>query len=117
MLANTISLVLSSGTYVLVRISEQNGQSEYRFSDATHRYQLFLRQKTQIEAGRAYDRHEMDLLETVWATPTVAEYKRQVYMVFRNLPSDPTIVLPDGLADLANASTNAILTSLVAGEV
>jgi hypothetical protein len=115
MLANTLSI----GGVTLTRINDSEPySSEYRFGDATHELRFKVRHtKVNPTAGRpGADRHNFELVETVYAAGDVAEYQRKVYVVMENIPQDTSVANADALADLMIASTNAFLVQMVGWE-
>lgn len=114
MLGNTLVLPLSTGNVTLIKINQDNYSSVYRFNDATHEYRVTIRHsRVAAKAGRAaHDRHNVELVETIYATDTVPEDYRKFYFVDESAPSDTSVVNADGLADLMIASSNAFLVSL-----
>lgn len=118
MLGNTIVLPLSSGNITCVKINQDQYSSEYLFRDATHQFRCRIRHtKTAATTERpSYDRHNFEVVQTIFAAGAVAEYERKFYFVHEHLPSDTSVVLADGVADLAIATSDAFLVSLLAWE-
>jgi hypothetical protein len=118
MLGNTLVLPQSGGNITLLKINQDSYSSEYLFRDATAQYRARIRHtKTAAKNGRpAYDRHNFEVVQTVFASGTVAEYERKFYFVIEHLPSDTSVLLADAVSDLSIASTNAFLVSLLAWE-
>lgn len=118
MLANTLVLPLSSGNVTMVKINQDMYSSEYLFRDATSQYRARIRHtKTTAKNGRpAYDRHNFEVVQTVFASGEVAEYERKFYFVIEHLPSDTSVVLTDGVADLCIATANAFPIALLGWE-
>lgn len=113
MFADTTVLALSTGNVTLTKINQDNFGSVFRFNDATHEYKLTIRHSKANRGGVAYDRHNAELIETIYATSTVPEYKRTMYFVIEQLPSDPSIVNADGIADWLIVTSNANLNKLM----
>lgn len=118
MLGNTLVLPLSSGDVTLVKVNQDNYSSEYLFRNATSQYRARIRHTvTAAKNGRpAYDRHNFEVVQTIFASGEVAEYERKFYFVIEQLPSDTSVVLGDGVADLSIATANAFLNSLIGWE-
>jgi hypothetical protein len=118
MLGNTLVLPLSSGNITLVKINQDGYSSEYLFRDADHQFTARVRHtKTTKTATRAsYDRHNFEVVETIFADGDVAEYERKFYFVLEQLPQDPSVVNADGVADLCIATSNAFLVALLGWE-
>lgn len=115
MLANTLSI----GGVTLTRINDSEPySSEYRFGDSSHELRFKVRHNnTNATALRpSYDRHNFELVETVYAAGAVPEFQRKVYVVIENKPEDTSVANADALADLMIASTDAFLNSMIAWE-
>lgn len=115
MLGNTLVLPLSTGNVTCIKVNQDNYSSEYLFKDATHQVRCRIRHtKTNPTSSRpAYDRHNFEVVETIFAAGAVAEYERKFYFVLEQLPGDVSVVNADGVADLMIASTDAFLVSLM----
>lgn len=118
MLGNTLVLPQAGGNITLVKINQDSYSSEYLFRDATSQYRARIRHtKTAAKGGKpAYDRHNFEVVQTIFASGEVAEYERKFYFVIEHLPSDTSVALSDAVADLAIATTNAFLVSLLGWE-
>lgn len=114
MLGNTLVLPQVGGDITLVKINQDGYSSEYLFRDSTSQYRAKIRHtKTNASNGKpSYDRHNFEVVQTVFAAGDVAEFERKFYFVQEHLPQDTSIVLGDAVADLAIASSNAFLVSL-----
>jgi hypothetical protein len=115
MFANTLVLPLSTGNVTLVKINQDSYSSVYRFNDATNEYRVTIRHsKTGGKSGAvAYDRHNVEVIRTIYATSTVPEYYQKFYFVVEQLPSDTSVVLADGVADWSIVTSNTNLISLL----
>lgn len=118
MLGDTLVLPQAGGNITLNLINQDSYSSEYLFRDATSQYRAKVRHTTTAaKNGRpAYDRHNFEVVQTVFAAGEVAEYERKFYFVAEHLPSDTSVALADAVADLAIANTNAFLNSLYGWE-
>lgn len=117
MFADTIVIPFSSGNITVTKINQDNFGSTYRFNDATHEVKLSIRHsRTTAKNGKpSYDRHNFELVETVYATSTVPEFYRKSYGVIEQLPGDVATgctVNTNALANWLIASTNAALVKL-----
>jgi hypothetical protein len=61
----------------------------------------------------AVDRHNVEVLETVYATTTVPEFFRKYYVVIENKPGDLHVKHVNALNDLMIASTDAFTWDLL----
>lgn len=116
MFGNTLTLsVAAANDTVAIRINGGNEySSEYLCKAALHEVRIKIRHsKTKATADRpSYDRHNFEVVKTVWATATVPQYIKKMYFVFELLPSDDDLTLIDAIADWMIASTGGNLTSL-----
>ena len=113
MFADTIVVPCSTGNVTVTKINQDSFGSVFRYNDATHEMKLTIRHSKTTKNGVAYDRHNVELLETIYATSTVPEYTRTMYFVIQQLPSDSGYVNADAIADWMIASTNAALVKLM----
>lgn len=111
-IGSSIVLPLSTGNVTLAKINQDNYASEFFFKDATHQYQLRIRHSESRQDGVSYDRHNVELVETIFAAGAVPEHRRKVYFVIEQLPNDVSVVNADGLFDYGIAASNAFLTDL-----
>lgn len=118
MLGDTITLPLSSGNVVVNKINQGDYSSEYVHLAPTEEYRVRVRHtKTGKSATRAsYDRHAFDVTHTIYADGDVPESHIKFYFVIECLPGEASIVLADGVCDLAIASSGAVLTKLLGWE-
>lgn len=114
MLGNTLVLPVSGGDVTNVKINQDQYSSEYMFRDTTSQYRCKIRHtRTKAAGGKpAYDRHNFEVVQTVFAAGDVAEFERKFYFVWEHLPQDTSVLLGDAVADLVIASSNAFLVSL-----
>lgn len=118
MLGNTLVLPQIDGDITLVKINQDSYSSEYLFRDATSQYRARIRHtKTAARNGRpAYDRHNFEVVQTIFASGEVAEYERKFYFVIEHLPNDTSVALADAVSDLSIATSDAFLKSLLGWE-
>jgi hypothetical protein len=115
MFGNTLTLPQAGGDKVLIKIKEQDYTSEYLLRSATDEYRARIRHtKSAPSAQRPYeaDRHNFEVVQTVFAAGEVPQYERKFYFVLETKPGDTATALADAAADLMIASTNAFLVSL-----
>lgn len=62
------------------------------------------------------DRHNIEIVETTFATSTVPEFTRKDYVVMERKPGDLSIVTIDNLADWLIAGANANLIKVMGWE-
>lgn len=118
MLGNTLVLTVNGVAVTLVKINQDNYSSEYMFKNATSQYVARIRHnRTKATNLRpSYDRHNFEVVQTIFATAEVAQYERKFYFVSEQLASDTDKELANAVCDLAIASSDAFLVSLLAWE-
>nr|URG16505.1 MAG: coat protein [Leviviridae sp.] len=116
MLANTITLPVTGGDVVLTKKNESGGTSEYGLITSTLIWTLRVRHSTVKVGNEVYHRHNLEVVKTTLQAGDVPEYYQKFYFVLENKPGDVTVTMPDAVCDLAIASSNALLNSLVQNE-
>ena len=119
MLGNTLTLPQAGGDIVLVRINQDSYSSEYMFRTTTEEYRAKIRHTTvnaNTQRDVAYDRHNFEVVHTVYAAGAVPQYDRKFYFVFEHKPGDTSVALVDAVADLMILTSNAFVKSLAAWE-
>lgn len=115
MLGSTLTLPQAGGDIVMTKINQDLYSSEYMFRNSTSRYVAKIRHtKVKATATRPeYERHNFEVVQTIFANGAVPEYERKFYFVYEVLASDTSVALPDAISDLEIASSNAFLVSLM----
>jgi len=119
MLADSLVLPQAGGNITLKKINQDGYSSEYLFRDSTSQYTAKIRHsKTSSTPKRpaVYDRHNVEFVQTIFAAGDVAEYERKFYFVIEHKPGDTSVALADAAADLAIATSNAFLVSILGWE-
>lgn len=118
MFGNTLTLTINGNAVVMNKIREQDYSSEYMFRNGTHQLNAKIRHsRTKASAVRpAYDRHNFEVVETVFANGTDPEFQRKFYFVQEQLASDTDVEMANAVCDWAIASSNAALVSLLGWE-
>lgn len=118
MFGNTLVLPHSGGNITLVKISQDGYTSEYLYRGTLSQYVAKIRHsRTKATNVRpSYDRHNVEITQTVFATAEVAEFTRKCYIVLEQLPNDVDVENADALADWLIASSDAALDSLIGWE-
>lgn len=118
MLGDTFVLPHSGGDITLNKINQDGYSAEYLFRNATHQVVVKVRHtKTKATTSRpSYDRHNVEVVETVFLAGEVAEYQRKAYFVMEQLPTDVDVEYMDALADWAILTVNANLDALMGWE-
>jgi hypothetical protein len=114
MLGNTLTLPQVGGNIVLTKVNQDQYSSEYLFRSSLSKYVAKIRHtKTNASATRpSYDRHNFEVVQTIFKAGDVDEYERKFYFVYEVLPSDTSVDLGDAVADLAILTADAFLVSL-----
>lgn len=88
--ANSVTLTVNSVDKVLVKINQDNFGSQYYLREATEEFTLNCRHTREgaLPDGSRFDRHNVELINTVFATDTDPERVRVSYAVFRNKRTD-----------------------------
>lgn len=113
MLGETFVLPQAGGDITLRKINQDGYSSEYRFTDATSRYNAKIRHS---RAASGQDRHNVEVVQTIFAAGDVAEYERKFYFVFEHKPGDTSVALADAVADKVILTSNALLVGLIGWE-
>lgn len=118
MLGDTLVLPLSSGNITVKKINQDNYSSEYLYRTSTEEYRVRVRHsKTGASSTReSYDRHNFEATHTTFAAGDVAEYHVKFYFVIECKPGNTSVVLADGVCDLAIATSDALITQLLGWE-
>lgn len=118
MLGDTFVLPQVGGDITLKRINNDSYSSEYLFRDATTQYRARIRHtRTNATATKpSYDRHNVEVVQTIFAAGDVAEYERKFYFVHEHKPGDTSVALVDAVADKVIASANALPVALIGWE-
>lgn len=114
MLGNTI--VINDGTArTLVRINQDNYSSEYFFRDTTLQYVMKIRHsRTKATATKpSYDRHNVEIVKTVFAAGDVPQVDTKFYFVMEQEPNNVNVAVADAICDLCIASSNSFLVDLL----
>lgn len=92
MLGDTLTITVNSVAKTLTKINQDSYSSEYLLKEATGEYRLRVRHsKEKAVPGQVqFDRHNVELTRTIYATATVGQIVRQSYIVIRN-PADSAV--------------------------
>jgi len=120
MLGDTFVLPQAGGDITLRKVNQDAYSSEYAITaaDGLSKYKCVVRHtKTSATAVRpSYDRHNCEVVQTIFRVGDVPEYYRKMYFVIEHLPSDTSLALYDALADKVIVSSNALLTGMLNNE-
>lgn len=118
MFGNTLTLTINAVAIVMNKIREQDYSSEYLFRDGTHQVVAKIRHsRTKASAiTPSYDRHNFEVVQTIFADGTDPQFQRKFYFVQEQLASDTDVEMANAVCDWAIASSNASLVSLLGWE-
>jgi hypothetical protein len=107
MLGDTFVLPHEDGDITCTKINQDGYSAEYLYRNTTHEVRVKVRHsKVNATAARAaHDRHNVEIIETIFASGEVAEYDRKAYMVFEVVPGDTDSKLVDAMADWVISGT------------
>ncbi len=96
------------------RINQDQYSSEYLLRSTTDEYRGKIRHSTVLNkpTGLVYDRHNFEVVRTVFAAGDVPQYYDKFYVVAERLPSNPDTYMPNAVADLLIASSDAFMVKL-----
>lgn len=115
--SGTQVFTINSVGKTLVKINQDKYSSEYLLRETDAEYRAKIRHNVTTRDGVKYDRHNVEITKTIFATSTDPEYQERAYVVFENLPKDDEATyVPDALAAWLQASAGANLTALVGWE-
>lgn len=120
MFADTITLALTGvGNKTLIRINQDQYASEYLLREALEATRMKIRHSKVVDRTSKlfYDRHNVEIVRTIFATTTAAEYQQKAYLVWETLPSDGAQAVAGALSSWMQSTTpKANLAGLVAWE-
>lgn len=114
MFGDTLVLPWSGGDITLNKINQDGYSSEYLFKNSTNEYRAKIRHsKEKVASGELYDRHNVEVVQTIFAAGEVPEYHRKAYFVIVQKPDDTDVLLFDAIADWSILTSNTNLTKLL----
>jgi hypothetical protein len=111
--SSTLTLPHADGNIVCTKINQDGYCSEYLARTSVHEYRVKIRHTTRKVDNVTVDRHNVEIVQTVFAAGEVAEYTRKVYIVLEQQPKDTDVKNTDALADWLIATANVNVTSLL----
>jgi len=91
MFSDTVTITVNSVAKVLTRINQDKYSSEYLLRETDGDYKLRLRHTSYTDKnrpGKVIDRHNVEFVQTVYATSSAAKIERKAYVVLENENSD-----------------------------
>jgi hypothetical protein len=117
MLGPTFVLGLASGSKTLPLVNQATDfTAEYYLRETLKSYSVKVRHSNALDGGTKYDRHNVEVRITTFATSTVPESYHLAYLVIQLLPGDTNVEPMDALADWSIATSNSNLTKLLGWE-
>jgi len=115
MLADPFVLPHADGNVSCVKINNDAYSSEYSYRSATQQVRVKVRhsQTKGTAETPSKDRHNVEVVQTIFATAEAAEVSRKVYIVIEQAPNDTDVKLTDALADWLIATANANVSKLL----
>jgi hypothetical protein len=113
--SDPLVITIAGSAKSLNKINQDSFGSEFLLRESLAEYRAKIRHSTtKPDAnGRTYDRHNFEVTITTFAAGAVPEYHRKFYFVDEVLPSATDVDMPDAVADLMIASTDAFLLKLL----
>lgn len=118
MLGDTITITHNAVSKVLSKINQDNYSSEYLLRSATDEFRIKVRHSVESpQPGKVpFDRHNIELSVTTYATPTTSEVTNITSVTMRTRKgTDPAVALLAAKAQLGYLS-DANVTKLIAWE-
>lgn len=122
MLGSTFTLALTSGSKVLALINQDGYSAEYYLREALVSYRVQVRHSNFAKGGVTYDRHNVQVTKTTFATTTVPEFENTASYTHSVMPGDTFVEVGNALAGWLETSvsvtgaTNANLIKLLGWE-
>lgn len=116
MFADTITVTINAVAKILTRVNQDGYSSEYLLRESTGEFSLKLRNTkyTDKTRGVRVDRHNIELVETVYAVaPATITTIRKYYSILENDASDLTVSSAKFAAGITAFQTEANFTKLL----
>jgi len=121
MFADPQTVTINGTAITFARINQDNYSSEYLARSSSGEQRLKIRNTSYVDktSKLAFDRHNVELTITVFASGANPSFRRKAYFVIENQVGDTLtdpIQTAAGLFAWATAATNANLTKLLNSE-
>lgn len=112
--ADPQTITIAAGSKNLVRVDSNRGYSEYRLVEATQQFVLFIRNSELAKEvdGRKKIRHNIKLVQTVFATTTASELVRECNLTVTHYAGDDPAAYDDVALAVAGMATAANFVKL-----
>lgn len=107
-------LTIAGNAKSLNKINQDGYGSEFLLRETLQEIRAKIRHsQTKADAnGVVYERHNFEVVTTVYAATGVPEYHDKFYFVMERKAAQTDVDMPDAVADLMIASTDAFLVKL-----
>jgi len=114
MFADPSRITINAINKDLNRINQDSYGSEYFLREATQELQMKIRNTSYTsKAGALVDRHNIEVIQTIYATADAAAIVRKAYTVFENYRSDTDAGLLQFLNGFVAFATSANIQKLL----
>jgi len=112
--SDPLVITIAGSAKSLNKINQDSFGSEFLLRETLQEIRAKVRHSTsKADAnGVVYERHNFEVVITIFATSTVPEYHDKFYFVMERKASQTDVDMPDAVADLMIASTDAFLLKL-----
>jgi hypothetical protein len=86
--ALTLTISVNAVNKVLKRINQDNYATRYFLHEATQNFTVNIRHSVETSNGSKVDRHNVEIIQDVFATATAPAISRSAYFVLRNSGTD-----------------------------
>lgn len=110
---STLTLTVNAVAKVLNRVNQDNYGSEYLLLATTEEYRVKIRHSKESPKadGAIFNRHNIEVTHTIFATSSAAEVVRQAYIVVRNKDGDDLTLIGYLLAAATTYFNNGTVQS------
>lgn len=112
---NQIIINIDETPKTLVKINQDNYGSQYYLRESTQEFTVNVRHTREkvLADGTQYDRHNVELVHTVFPTDTSIGFTRVQYIVTRNLRNDDYDSVEEGILALTGFIDSATVGNLL----
>lgn len=86
--ALTLTIKIGTTDKILKRINQDNFATKYWLHEATQNLTVNIRHTKETSKGLKFDRHNVEIIQEVFATATTPSITRSAYFVLRNSEHD-----------------------------
>lgn len=114
---NSVTITIDESPKVLVRINQDNFGSQYYLRESAQEFTLNVRHSKEspnAKTGIQYDRHNVELVHTVFQTETTPARSRVVYLVARNTRDDDYAAIGEDMVGFVDFFDGPTIANLLA---